>query len=820
MKRLNIASSKPAFLLIAMVITSFMAMNCSYAGIVNDRSNHLSNGQSSVFSPGYVNAAKQKTMDIISQASQYKSPIENAAEAVKNKLSNDVAEDGANEVTPELKKKKGTNAEGTNKKTESISEELDIAADPLTYSVDVGSGQNKEYDSGGRLIAEVINGARHVYAGNFAAQNNQLAGYTGTMAIQNAMANAQNGDVVLVSVGTYSGFAVTNGIKVYGGYSSDGSRDTSLSTITSTISAANITETTILSGFSVNGNGTLSRGIDVSNAGSELRIVGNEIKNINVSGWGIIATQSSLVIENNKFSGVMSGIYSRGSAHIMNNTFLNTGTGKACVKIAGTMTGEGAVIEYNKFYGGSWGVSMYGIGHSTVQNNFFKDNYYGALESYGSLDSYRAGSCVVDFMNNTVYDPDSRSYLGKMAVISSTQGAIVNAENNIITASIISGYNSVKSGGTPLYAGVINFKNNVLYYKSSTGTVGTFDPANTFMTENPLSISTGDVTIVDSSLAGKIGAQSYDATINTLPDTTTNANNMSTLYSSNANSGNLQLERQSNFDLGVFTSLASSMGKYESENLANIFKNLLADKSLLAQGMGGFVDPAMLARLVKNALNESALSVPATEVNSQEMSVALALANIIKNPTEDQKMILDVVTALLKEVDKEGDESVSPELKKASDNLLQMVAAVLVAQAIPDLLKGGDVSNIKNIFADLNAEQVRIMGQYQDATKSYYSEIMKDLKQNMETLQLESIISNDISREELEKLPRSEIDKIIEKLRKAKDKSFETEYMLQQEAKYRKAYLDPNKKILEDRMKLMMKDFTRKLSKILEATKK
>jgi len=202
------------------------------------------------------------------------------------------------------------------------------------------------------------------------------------------------------------------------------------------------------------------------------------------------------------------------------------------------------------------------------------------------------------------------------------------------------------------------------------------------------------------------------------------------------------------------------------------------------------------------------------------MKIASVLASIIRNPAEDQKLILDTMQSLLAETEKAVNKSDSPELKKASDDLLQMVASILIAQAIPDLLNEGDVSNIKSIFAELNDKKGRIFLEYNDSTKPYYDNIVKEMSKNMSILQLKDILSGTMTKKELENMPRNELDKVLEKLRQAKDRSFEEEYILQQESKYRKAYIEPNKKVFEDKMKGMMKDFTGRLSKVLEATKK
>ena len=76
-----------------------------------------------------------------------------------------------------------------------------------------------------------------------------------------------------------------------------------------------------------------------------------------------------------------------------------------------------------------------------------------------------------------------------------------------------------------------------------------------------------------------------------------------------------------------------------------------------------------------------------------------------------------------------------------------------------------------------------------------------------------------MTKDELDKLPTSELDKILEKIKNMKDKSFEEAYILHQEAKYRQTYLDPNKKKLEEDMKGMLRDFTQKINSALTTAK-
>jgi hypothetical protein len=111
------------------------------------------------------------------------------------------------------------------------------------------------------------------------------------------------------------------------------------------------------------------------------------------------------------------------------------------------------------------------------------------------------------------------------------------------------------------------------------------------------------------------------------------------------------------------------------------------------------------------------------------------------------------------------------------------------------------------------------MLEYDKAARPYYDNMLKDLSKNMTMLQLKNILNSNMSKDQLEKLPPSELDKIMEKIKRQKDKAFEEEYLLQQEAKYRKTYLDPSKKKLEEDMKGMMDIFTQKINASLTSAK-
>jgi hypothetical protein len=252
----------------------------------------------------------------------------------------------------------------------------------------------------------------------------------------------------------------------------------------------------------------------------------------------------------------------------------------------------------------------------------------------------------------------------------------------------------------------------------------------------------------------------------------------------------------------------------------NILKSLLIGKDL-AQDMSARGYSELANTTMAGPIKESVIVI-SVRVDAQDLEIASRLSNILKNPTEDQKVILDAIKSLLADSAKinEDGKNANPELLKAQNDLLNAVANILLAQAVPDLLKKGDISNIKTMFRELDNTKNKIMLEYAKSTKPYYDNMLKDMAKNMAVLQGRNLLNPNMTKDELDKLPPSELDKILEKIKNMKDKTFEEEYLLQQEAKYRKEYLDPNKKKLEEDMKDMMKNFTGRISDVLKSTEK
>jgi hypothetical protein len=204
------------------------------------------------------------------------------------------------------------------------------------------------------------------------------------------------------------------------------------------------------------------------------------------------------------------------------------------------------------------------------------------------------------------------------------------------------------------------------------------------------------------------------------------------------------------------------------------------------------------------------------DASGGQIDAVAMLADILKSPTEEEKAMIDAAVLLMVDLKALEAEGVDPaKIAEIKDEAARTLAAAMLAQAIPDLLKEGDVAALRESFAELNARKNELLKSYADSVKPYYDEIRKDLADNMDALQNSNLLSKELTEKEMEKLPPIELEKIIEKLRRAKAKGFAVEYILQQDAKYRKKYIDPNRATLQAGMKEMLKSFSSRITAII-----
>ena len=699
--------------LLMVTLCLFVVTGLSFAV---DDSNRYRDDSSSVFSPGYLNAAKYQAESVINQQTPQKSLIANMIDFVLNRTANKTEQANLEKasVKPELKQKISSKNPTHGRQKQTC---ISTVSGLTEGNIDIGNGTDKrdangllltDQNSDGRMVSEVIDGVKYVFIGfdTFGADPSRWAWWD----------PASTGDCKYIFKGGTYNVEVTlaEGESIYGGYYENGTRD-------------------------IINNATTINGV------------------INAYQYGSSAGSSTI-----EGLTIVGGISIRSKGNVD--------------------------ISYNN-------ITVPGYDDPDI----YQRNYCDAIYIYGTDNDGSLGPTVTLEHNN----------------ISAFTGIGVDGKQSIFMFIL-----DVPPPPNPQpmlvgsYETITSQNNN---YNTSYGFRIYGDSAVTsgqdYYAGNQLdSIEGGTVTVTD-------------------PSVTPNIVSYANLFSGNPdNSNNYQFTPDNpyarDFDYqSLFSDKALDFGKTGSthpEDAGTILKNLLNLKNSSGgfSGQDDLSNRAVMAKILGDALSDGTLgNISNTAREANDTEIAKALANILSNPTEDQKVITDVLKALLKDTEKAAEDAAAkgnPELKKAQDDLLQAVANLLLAQAMPDLIKKGDIAGIKTMFSDLDTAKTKLMNDYAKSTRPYYDNMLKDLARNLAMLQLKNILNPNMSKDELEKLPPSELDKILEKIKQQKDKAFEEEYLLQQEAKYRKTYIDPNKQKLEEDMKNMLNDFTKKINGALK----
>jgi hypothetical protein len=678
------------FSVIILAALLIMPLGSAYA---YDGSDKLSDGSSSVFSPGYINAAKQKTEAVIAQLDPKKSFMERLVENIKNGVSGNVDKTADTKVTADIKNKT-SNISGKTVDTQTTQ------WDPNNGAVNIGTG-TAIIDGSGNTIGELVESQRYIFAG-FSV---------GSQTISGALASAQAGDIVLARGGTYyEEITLKDGVSIFGSYMENGERD--------------FTNRTKI--------------------------------------WGIVANQWEEDI----------------------------GGCRSNIEINGFDT------QYIKI---NWGQNI------TIKNNNIDGfAYFSSRDFMSSFENING--LIIDNNNFTYTDPNlvPDLFMGQVMINSCTGLITSNTFTNCGPRTGYSGYAMYFSGN--------NYMAPIAMWIGSEGFLSDNDYYKDGFTDMPPGSTVWDFSITNMATSVNAPVSGPTLPLLTITTATSSATTLVNPYIYDKNS-------YSSLYRNAFTTYSAQ--EYKNAT-AEIFRILLSNKNVLDAKMGGSLDEAAIGRLITETLNVSvgAPNLTAMGFGTSETQITLALANILKNPTEDQKLLIDAITSLLLDMSKiEGEAGKSDELTKAENDLLQMVAAVLLAQGIPDLFKEGDVENMKGMFKDLGASKDKVLLEYRDSIRPYYNNIAKEIAANIAVLEIKGIVNKKLSEEELRKMEPREIDRILKKIRENNDKSFELQYILQQDLKYRKEYLEPSKKLMEDSMRNILGNFTKSLSEALEEKK-
>jgi len=152
------------------------------------------------------------------------------------------------------------------------------------------------------------------------------------------------------------------------------------------------------------------------------------------------------------------------------------------------------------------------------------------------------------------------------------------------------------------------------------------------------------------------------------------------------------------------------------------------------------IEPALLARLLAEALSDSSLTSLPGELTPQQVEIARMLSSMLNDPTAGQKVAIDAIGDLLEEINKLEEEGTDTKFVEASENFIKMAANALLVQALPGLLKEGEIKTVQGIFAELDEEKSKILRKYKEQTNAYYANLIKELADNMGALQVKGLL--------------------------------------------------------------------------------
>ena len=125
------------------------------------------------------------------------------------------------------------------------------------------------------------------------------------------------------------------------------------------------------------------------------------------------------------------------------------------------------------------------------------------------------------------------------------------------------------------------------------------------------------------------------------------------------------------------------------------------------------------------------------------------------------------------------------------------VAAITPEGVKRDPVIGQRARTLKYPFSISPAGRKCALKKYTQSTAPYYKKAAKIIANNLALLQSLKILSKELIPEDVYKMSRQEIERAIKTVKNSQNKAFGIEYIKQEEAKYRKAHIDPNKALLK-----------------------
>jgi hypothetical protein len=213
------------------------------------------------------------------------------------------------------------------------------------------------------------------------------------------------------------------------------------------------------------------------------------------------------------------------------------------------------------------------------------------------------------------------------------------------------------------------------------------------------------------------------------------------------------------------------------------------------------------------------VSIPSMDSKEKPAAQEMTLKPVSdsSSPSKDMVKVTEALKTIMSDLKKSDAAGDGPQVKELQDQFAK-IADMMDSNQYSLNVPGRDAgyASVAHLFKGLDNQRAVMMMKYVKATEPYYDKVRGILLKNIKIIKAMGGVAKQVTEEDIAKMPRSEIDKILEKMRQAADKTFEMDYILQQESEYKKEHIEPNIKQLKNEMAGAIGEFTEKVSQVVK----
>lgn len=253
-------------------------------------------------------------------------------------------------------------------------------------------------------------------------------------------------------------------------------------------------------------------------------------------------------------------------------------------------------------------------------------------------------------------------------------------------------------------------------------------------------------------------------------------------------------------------------GYMASRKIMELFKGLLLAKNKIT-----FDDTRKDADTIVNTdtnVDISALSIPLSGLSIDDAKIASLLSDILKNPTNNEKEILDFAEKFLGQEDAVNEKNESDISDNAEDKIIAALTGIMIAGRIEGE-QNINFSRIKRLFGNFTKEKNSMLALYEQTVSVYYDMVSKEISQNLGGAELSEILLNKLSKEDDARLKRSEIDKYVKELRNKTEKTEAELKLIASIDEMETQYMAPAKELFKTQINSCMERFYSNLTNFM-----